>query len=59
MMIVLLCAFFGLAGAVVWVLGRARWQEVAADDPGKVFATEVFQTVDAQMPWAPPNGLRV
>jgi capsule polysaccharide export protein KpsE/RkpR len=54
-----LCAFFGLAGAVVWVLGRARWQEVAADDPGKVFATEVFQTMNAQMPWAPPNGSRV
>jgi capsule polysaccharide export protein KpsE/RkpR len=57
--IVYLCTFFGLAGAVVWVLGRACWQEVAADDPGKVFATEVFQTVNAQMPWAPPNGSRV
>jgi uncharacterized protein involved in exopolysaccharide biosynthesis len=58
-MIVYLCTLFGLAGAVVWVLGRASWQEVAADDPGKVFATEVFQTVNAQMPWAPPNGSRV
>jgi capsule polysaccharide export protein KpsE/RkpR len=58
-LIVLLGVFFGMAGAVVWVQGRARWQEVAADDPGKVFATEVFQTVNAQMPWAPPNGSRV
>lgn len=59
LLIVFLCAFFGLAGAVVWVLGRAHWQGVAVDDPGKVFATEVFQTVNAQMPWAPPNGSRV
>ncbi len=57
--IALLCAFFGLVGAVAWVLGRAHWQEVAADDPGKVFATEIFQTMNAQMPWAPPNGSRV
>jgi uncharacterized protein involved in exopolysaccharide biosynthesis len=59
MMILLLCTFFGLVGAMVWVLARTRWQEVAADDPGKVFATEVFQTMNAQMPWAPPNGSRV
>jgi len=59
LLIALLCAFFGLAGSVVWVFGRTRWQEVASDDPGKVFATEVFQTVNAQMPWAPPNGSRV
>ncbi|MBZ5701432.1 MAG: lipopolysaccharide biosynthesis protein [Acidobacteriia bacterium] len=59
MLILFLCAFFGLAGAMGWVLTRARWQEVAADDPGKVFATEVFQTMNAQMPWASPNGSRV
>ncbi len=58
-MIVYLCTSLGLAGAVVWVLARAHWQEVAADDPGKVFATEVFQIMNAQMPWAPPNGSRV
>lgn len=58
-MIVYMCTLSGLAGAVVWVLGRASWQEVAADDPGKALAMEVFQTVNAQMPWAPPNGSRV
>jgi uncharacterized protein involved in exopolysaccharide biosynthesis len=57
--IVLLCMFFCWVGAVVWVFGRTSWQEVAADDPGKVFATEVFQAVNAQMPWAPPNGSQV
>lgn len=59
LLIVFLFALFGLAGAMAWVLARSRWQEIAADDPGKVFATEVFQTMNAQMPWAPPNGSRV
>lgn len=57
--IVLLCMSFCLAVAMVWVFGRTSWQEVAADDPGKVFATEVFQAVHAQMPWVPPNGSQV
>ncbi len=59
LMIMFLCTFFALAGGVVWVFGRTRWQEVEPHDPSKVFATEVFQTVNAQMPWAPPNGSRV
>jgi capsule polysaccharide export protein KpsE/RkpR len=58
-MIIFLCAFFALAGAVVWVLGQTRWQEAAPDDPGKVLAREVFQTVNARMPWATPNGSRL
>jgi capsule polysaccharide export protein KpsE/RkpR len=58
-MIIFLCAFFALAGSVVWVLGQTRWQEVAPDDPGKVLAREVFQTVNARMPWATPNGSRL
>jgi len=59
LLIVFLCAFFGLVGGLVWVLARAHWQEVAVDDPGRVLATEVFQTVNAQMPWGPPNNSRV
>jgi hypothetical protein len=58
LLIALLCALFGLTGAVIWVLGRARWQE-AGDDSGKVLATEVFHTVNARMPWATPNGSHV
>ena len=58
-MIIFLCAFFALAGSVAWALGQTRWQEVAPDDPGKVLAREVFQTVNARMPWAPPNGSRL
>jgi len=59
LLIMYLCTFLALSGATVLVLGRARWSEVDARDPGKVFAQEVFQTVNAQMPWATPNGSRV
>jgi capsule polysaccharide export protein KpsE/RkpR len=58
-MIIFLCAFFALAGGVVWVLGQTCWQEVAPDDPGKILAREVFQTMNARMPWATPNGSRL
>jgi uncharacterized protein involved in exopolysaccharide biosynthesis len=58
LLIVMLCTFLALASAAVLVLAEARWQEVDAQDPGKVLAKEVFQTVNARMPWAPPNGSR-
>jgi uncharacterized protein involved in exopolysaccharide biosynthesis len=54
--ILLLCMLSGFAVSVVWVFARERWHEADAEDPGKVLATEVFQTVNAYMPWAEPNG---
>lgn len=59
LLIILLCAFSGLAAASVVTLGQARWAEVEPTDPGKVLADEVLQTVNAHMPWATPNGSRV
>jgi capsule polysaccharide export protein KpsE/RkpR len=59
LLIIFVCAFLALAGAAAFVLGKARWEEVDAQDPGKVLAQEVFQTMNARMPWAPPNGSRV
>ena len=59
LLIMFLGTFLGLFGATVLVLGRARWSEVNAQDPGKVLAQEVFQTVNAGMPWATSNGSRV
>ena len=55
----LLGAFLCFAAGVVWILAEARWKEISATDPQKVFLQEVFQTVNARMPWAPPNGSRV
>jgi capsule polysaccharide export protein KpsE/RkpR len=53
---------FGLAGGAIWVLARAGWEQISADDPGKALASEVFHTIsrsmNAKMPWAPPNGSR-
>jgi hypothetical protein len=59
LLIMFLCTFLALAGATVLTLGKARWQETDSKDPGKVLAQEVFQNMNARMPWAPPNGSRL
>jgi uncharacterized protein involved in exopolysaccharide biosynthesis len=48
----------GLAAEVVVVLGRERWREMDSHDPAKVLAEKVFHTVNAVMPWSPPQGSR-
>jgi len=53
------CTFLALAGTTLLVLGRARWAEIEPEAPSKLFAQEIFQTVNAHMPWATPNGSRV
>jgi capsule polysaccharide export protein KpsE/RkpR len=57
--IVVMGTIFALIGGVVWVLQTARWREVDPQDPAKLFAQEVFQTVSGRMPWAASNGSRV
>ncbi len=57
--IMFLCTFLALAGAVALTLSKAQWEEIGAQDPRKVLANEVLQTVNAHMPWAPPNGSRL
>jgi hypothetical protein len=52
-----LCTFLAFAGAAVFTLAKAHWQEMDAQDPGKIFAQEVFQTVKARIPWAHTNGV--
>lgn len=56
--IVVLCFFLSTMGAVVWVLGKAHWQETDACDPGKMLAQEMLESVHGVMPWSPPNGSR-
>ncbi len=58
-MIALLGAFLAAGAAVMMVVARSNWEETDAKDPGKVFAQEVLQTVQARMPWAEPNGSRM
>jgi capsule polysaccharide export protein KpsE/RkpR len=50
------CAF--LAAACIGLAVRKQWRETDANDPGKLFAQEVFQNVNSHMPWAAPNGSR-
>lgn len=48
---------FGLA--VVWVIGRARWEETEPGDPRKVFAREVYSTLKARLDGMSQNGSRL
>jgi len=59
LLIMMLCTMLALMGAAIFLVGRANWAQVDQANPAKVLALEVFQTVNAKMPWAPPNGSRV
>jgi uncharacterized protein involved in exopolysaccharide biosynthesis len=49
-------AILFLGAGVLGVFLRLRWDETDAKDPGKLFAQEVFHTMNGHMPWATPNG---
>jgi uncharacterized protein involved in exopolysaccharide biosynthesis len=55
--IMFLCTFLAFGVATIFTIGQARWAEIDTQDPGKLFAREVFQTVRARLPWAHSNGL--
>jgi uncharacterized protein involved in exopolysaccharide biosynthesis len=48
------CAAFGM----VWVLGKASWEETDASDPAKLLAQEIFDTVRETIPSWSKNGSR-
>ena len=48
-----------LMGAACVALSRARWEQIDAQDSGKILAREVLGTVNAFMPWTTPNGSRL
>jgi len=58
LLIMALGGALGLVGASVFVLGKKGWVDIDPQKPGKVLATEMFETVSAHMPWATPNGSR-
>lgn len=55
-MIVLLGTMIGIALAMTWILGKTRWDAVEVSDPRRVFATEVFTTIQARVPGFSRNG---
>jgi len=52
----LLGTALGITLAMMWILGKTQWNAVDASDPRRVFATEVFTTVQARIPRFSPNG---
>jgi len=56
--IMFLGTFLCLACAVVWVLGKDRWECIHPQDPQKIFIQDVLRSVNSTMPWATPNGSR-
>jgi uncharacterized protein involved in exopolysaccharide biosynthesis len=46
----------GIAAAMTWIVGEARWTAVGERDPRKVFAANVFATVQARLPMRWRNG---
>jgi capsule polysaccharide export protein KpsE/RkpR len=56
LVIMFLGTFLVCAMSVVWVLGSARWEEVDAQDPRKVFVQEVAGSLKARISWTSRNG---
>ncbi len=54
--IVLLGTMLGIAIAMTWILGKTRWDAVSVSDPRRVFATEVFTTMQQRMVKLSRNG---
>jgi uncharacterized protein involved in exopolysaccharide biosynthesis len=55
-LITFLGGFLFLGAAILGVFMRVQWNQTDDKDPGKLFAQEVFQSVNARMPWATRNG---
>jgi uncharacterized protein involved in exopolysaccharide biosynthesis len=55
-LIVVFGTVLAFAIAVVWIFGNEAWQQTDANDPGKLFAQEVFATVAARVPGFSQNG---
>jgi len=53
----ILGTLLGLGVAMVWVVGKTRWDAVEASHPRKVFATEVLTTMRTNLPRFSRNGI--
>lgn len=48
--LILVGTFLAFAGGCGWILARERWNAVDSNDPGKVLAIDVFETIQ-KTPW--------
>jgi uncharacterized protein involved in exopolysaccharide biosynthesis len=56
LVIMLLGTMLGVIMAMTWILGKTQWDAVDVSDPRRVFATEVFTTMQARLPGFSRNG---
>jgi hypothetical protein len=49
-------ALTGFVAAVLGIAGLRRWRQMDSRHPARILAHEVWRTVDAALPWVPPNG---
>ena len=54
--IVILGTMLGITLATIWILVKSQWDAMDAGDPKKIFATEVFSTVQASVRRFSRNG---
>jgi uncharacterized protein involved in exopolysaccharide biosynthesis len=57
--IMLLCAVLAASATATYLIGRERWRAISPDDSGKLFAEQVFHSLNTGMPWSTPNGSRL
>jgi capsule polysaccharide export protein KpsE/RkpR len=56
-LIVVLGTILGIALAMTWIVGKTRWDAADASDPRKLFAKEVFTTMQTSLPKFSRNGV--
>jgi uncharacterized protein involved in exopolysaccharide biosynthesis len=56
LLIIVVGGLLGFVAACVFIFGTEHWAEVDAAEPGKMLVNDVLRTVQAQMPWAEPDG---
>jgi capsule polysaccharide export protein KpsE/RkpR len=56
LLIILCCILLAAFATAAYLIAEQRWRAIDPDDSGKLFAQQVFQSMNATMPWSPPNG---
>jgi capsule polysaccharide export protein KpsE/RkpR len=58
-LIMLAATLLAMCATAAFLIGKQWWEAISPDDSGKLFAQQVFQSLNESMPWATPNGSRV
>ena len=59
LVIMIIGTFFSLMLGTMWVLAKARWNEIDPEHPGKVLALEAYSKIRADLGLASGNGTRL